>query len=174
MKLKPVLIPVCFLTIFLLGFVPTCHGADISNDVQISAGSAIARGPAAVLDLAFMSPAGFLPDDGWKLALTLIGTSQFQGQEVANNFAVRGLYVAGVGNFNAGLGISWMQNYLPYNGAHENLTLELAYRFQRLPVTLTYAHMSDADSRRPNYGRDLLMLGWRFGDPSSRAAKSRR
>jgi hypothetical protein len=54
-----------------------------------------------------------------------------------------------------------MQNPPPYNGGPVNFALQLAYRFG-FGATLTYAHVSDAGSRLPNLGRDIVLIGWRF------------
>ena len=143
--------------------IPRCHAATLDAPyVQLSGGEAVVRGQTPVLDLTFTEPAPQLRKAYWQESLTIIGTSTFNGQPVANNFAVRGLFVDGFGRFDMGLGLSWMQNYLPYNGGPINFNLQLSYRFVVLPVTVTYSHMSDAGSRLPNLGRDLVLIGWRF------------
>lgn len=144
--------------------IPQCHGAEATDApyVQISAGKTYIRGPADVLDLTFTQPASVLRNAFWQESLTVIGPSTYHGNSVPNNFAVRGLFVDGFGRFDVGLGVSWMQNYLPYNGGNINFALQLSYRFVVLPITLTVGHLSDAGSRLPNLGRDFVFLGWRF------------
>jgi hypothetical protein len=161
---KLAIVVAVFVALFILAFVTKCHAEEAGGYAQISAGSAVVRGEAPVLDVGFTWPSGFRPGDFWKGDLTLIGTSSFKGEDVPNNFAVRGLYVAGFWHLDVGLGVSWMQNYLPYNGGPVNFCLELAYRFQRWPITINYTHMSDDGTKLPNYGRDLVMVGWRFGN----------
>jgi hypothetical protein len=124
-------------------------------------GTTFIRGPASVLDLTFTEPASQLKGAYWQESLTIIGTSTFNGQSVPNNFAARGLFVDGFGRFDVGLGLSWMQNPAPYNGSPVNFNLQLAYRLG-FGATLTYTHLSNAGSRLPNLGRDILILGWRF------------
>lgn len=138
-----------------------CHAAPTDAPyVQVSGGETVIRGPTQVLDLTLTEPAPQLGGAYLQQSLTVIGTSTFKGQAVPNNFAARALFVDGFGHFDIGVGLSWMQNPSPYNGGPVNFALQLAYRFPH--VTATYAHMSNAGSRLPNYGRDILMLGWRF------------
>ncbi len=148
-----------FVALFILGLAVRCHAEDY---VQVSAGSTYIRGPAPVMDLGFRWDAPQSTRDFWKVDLTVIGTSTFQGVAAPNNFALRGLYVTGFGHADIGLGLGWMQNPQPYNGSPVNFTLELAYRFEALPITLTAVHLSNAGTQSPNYGRDALMIGWRF------------
>jgi hypothetical protein len=139
------------------------HAADTGAAyTQLGGGAAIIRGSTIVADLTFTEPASVLRNAYWQESLTVIGTSQFRSQNVPNNFVARGLFVDGFGNFDVGLGLSWMQNPAPYNGSPINFNLQLAYRFRRLPITLTYTHMSNAGSQEPNLGRDIVLLGWRF------------
>lgn len=144
--------------------IPQCHAEGVLDApyVQLSAGKTYIRGPAEVLDLTFTQPAPQLRHAYWQESLTVIGSSTYRNQPVPNNFIVRGLFVDGFGRFDVGLGLAWVDNYLPYNGQHVNFALQLAYRFKRLPITLTMAHVSDAGTQLPNLGRDMLTLGWRF------------
>ena len=164
---KPTLIAVILVVVLLtLGFLlPQCHAAESAPldapYVQLSGGYTVVRGPAPVLDLTFTEPAPQLRHAYWQESLTVIGTSTFNGQAVPNNFAARALFVDGFGHLDIGLGLSWMQNPAPYNGSPVNFALQLAYRFG-WGATLTYAHMSNAGSKLPNLGRDLLLVGWRF------------
>lgn len=165
-NLKPlVAIAVCiFITLFCLTFVTKCHAADVitKDYMQLSVGSTVVRGPAPALDLAFNIPSNFEPNDFWKMALTMVGSSTFKEQAAPNNFIVRGMYVAGFNRVDLGLGLSWMQNPLPYNGGNINIALETAYRFKTYPITISWSHTSDAGSKLPNYGRDMILVGWRF------------
>ena len=144
--------------------IPRCHGAEVTDApyVQISGGSTVVRGPAPVLDLTFTEKSPQLRNAFFSESLTVIGTSTFRGQSVPNNFVLRGLFLDGFGRFDVGLGISWMQNPGPYNGSPFNANLQFDYRFRVLPITITYTHLSNAGSRLPNYGRDILLAGWRF------------
>jgi hypothetical protein len=151
---------ILFVIVFALGMLMRCHAAE--SYVQLSGGSTYIRGPAPVLDVGFTWIAPQSRHDFWKTDLTVIGSSTFRGQPAPNNFAVRGLYVTGFGHFDIGLGLAWLQNPAPYNGSPVNFTLELAYRFQRIPITITGSHISNAGTQSPNYGRDFLTIGYRF------------
>ena len=151
------------IALFILGIAVKCHAADGAVPyVQISGGSTYIRGPTEVLDAGWTWKSPQFDRDFWKTDLTLFGESTYHGQHYVNNFAVRGLYVTGFGHFDTGIGLAYLQNFLPYNGTHLNFTLELAYRFQFLPITVTVSHISDAGTRLPNLGRDFITLGWRF------------
>ncbi|MBS0599579.1 MAG: hypothetical protein JSR92_20170 [Proteobacteria bacterium] len=154
---------IVFVIIFALGLfgISKCaHSAE--PYVQISAGSTYIRGPAQVLDLSFTWKAPQQENAFWKTSMTIVGDSDFHGQKAPNNLMLRGEYVTGFGHFDVGLGLCWIAHPYPYNGQPMNFSLEMAYRFQRYPVTLTLTHCSDAGMQMPNYGRDLVTLGWRF------------
>lgn len=161
---KPVVASILlFVILFAIGLfgISKCAHAEAPY-VQLSAGAAYVRGPTAVLDLAWTWKSPQSKRDFWKTALTVVGDSTYEGQHAPNNFILRGLYVTGFKHLDLGLGLSWMQNDHPYNGSPVNFNLEIAYRFQRVPVTLTVTHFSNAGSKLPNLGRDLVMVGWRF------------
>jgi len=165
---KSAVVGIVVFLLLLLGalIIPKCHAEESPLDapyVQFSAGSAVVRGPATVIDLTFTEPASVLRNAFWQESITLISTSTFKGQDVPNNAIVRGLFVDGYGQFDVGLGVSWMVNPAPYNNPTGfNFNLQLDYRFKTLPVTVTYSHFSIAGMREPNLGRDLLLMGWRF------------
>lgn len=156
---KALILFVCVF-VFALGGWKCAHAE--SPYVQFSAGRTLIRGDAPVLDLAFTWTSPQSTRDFWKTSLTLIGDSNWRGEHAPNNFAMRALYVTGFRYFDLGLGLAWLQNPEPFNGSPVNFTLEGAYRFQRVPLTLTYTHVSNAGTRMPNYGRDMIMLGYRF------------
>lgn len=160
---KTLIAVLIFVAIFAAGLIwSKAHSAPLDAPyVQLSGGAAIVRGKAPVLDVTVTEPAPQLHGAYWQESLTVIGTSTYNGQAVPNNFALRGLFVDGFGHFDVGLGLSWMQNPAPYNGSPVNFNLQLAYRLG-LGATLTYTHMSNAGSRLPNLGRDIVLIGWRF------------
>jgi hypothetical protein len=132
-----------------------------SMAIQASSGAAVIRGIAPALNIAWDVPSGH-GGDAVRFSTTLIGHSTFQGTEYPNNYAFSVQYVTGLGHFDIGLGPSWMERPLPYNGSNVNFALTLAYRFTLLPATLSYDHFSCGGACSPNYGRDLILLGWRF------------
>ena len=136
--------------------------ADDQHYVQFSLGSTVVRGPAAVADILASVPASVEKGAAWQFGVTVIAPSTFNGQHVRNNFAPRVQFVDGFGHFDFGLGFGYIQNVDPYVGAHLNFNLKVAWRFERLPVTLTYQHFSDEGTTASNLGRDMVLLGWRF------------
>lgn len=163
LNLKTTIAVLSLVGLLILGMIiPKCHAAPLDAPyAQVSGGAAVIRGTAPVIDLTFTEPATVLRGAYWQESLTVIGTSTFRGQDVPNNFAARGLFVDGFGDFDVGLGLSWMQNPGPYNGSNINFNLQLAYRLP-FGATLTYTHMSNAGSKEPNLGRDIVLVGWRF------------
>jgi Lipid A 3-O-deacylase (PagL) len=154
--------------LLVLGFIiPNCSRAaetelpTFAPYVQLSGGTTIVRGPAPVLDLTFTEPATQLRGAYWQESLTVIGSSTYKNVDAPNNFALRGLFVDGFGRFDVGLGLSWMQNPYPYNGSNVNFALQLGWRFNDC-ITTTYGHMSNAGTKLPNLGRDLIFIGCRF------------
>lgn len=129
--------------------------------IQTSSGAAIIRGPAPALNIAWDYPSGH-GGDAWRGSITLIGHSTFDGVQYPNNYAFSLQYIAGLGHFDIGLGPSWMQNPMPYNGTQVNFNLMFSYRFTRLPITLWYDHFSCGGACNPNYGRDIVFVGYRF------------
>lgn len=145
--------------------LPPCRAATSGPDssyLQLSGGSTIVRGDTPVADLSFIMPARVLPHSFWQLGVQVIGHSTFLGQPVGHNMLWRGLLGHRFGQIDIGVGLSYMINPPPYNGSHLNATLQLDYRFGSLPLTLSYMHESNAGLRIPNYGRDVLLIGWRF------------
>lgn len=165
LNLKTTIAVLALIALLALGLIiPQCHAAESPLDapyVQLSGGAAIIRGYTPVLDLTFTEPATVLRGAYWQESLTVIGESTYNGNPVPNNFAARALFVDGFGAFDVGLGLAWIQNPAPYNGSPVNFNLQLAYRLA-LGATLTYTHMSNAGSRLPNLGRDIVLIGWRF------------
>jgi hypothetical protein len=154
------------LTVFVALFIAymilgkRAQGAE-SMTIQASSGAAVVRGVAPALNIAWDYPSGH-GGDVWRGSMTLIGHSTFKDTQYPNNYAFSLQYVTGFGRFDIGLGPSWMQNYLPYNGSAVNFALTLAYRFTYWPLTLSYDHFSCGGACSPNYGRDILLLGMRF------------
>jgi hypothetical protein len=130
--------------------------------LQLSAGSTIVRGETPALDLSYVAPIDGLARTSWQFGMLWIGDSRFNHQPTGHNLLWRALIVHYFGNFDVGGGLSYMLNPPPYNGSRVNASLQLEYRCCSVPLTVTYAHQSNAGIRNPNYGRDVLFIGWRF------------
>jgi hypothetical protein len=147
--------------------IPNCHAtnnvASLNQPyVQLSGGAQIIHGPTEVFDLSFIEPSNVLPHSFWQFGMMTIGGSHFKGKLAGNTLVWRALFCDGLGQFDFGIGASYMTNYLPYNGGHVNANLQVDYRFVNWPITITFTHFSDAGSVLPNYGRNIVMVGYRF------------
>src|SRR5262249_21311759 len=118
--------------------------------------------PTEVFELSLVQPVSFVPHSFIQIGMMNIGESSWYNVNYNNNLVWRAIFCDGLGQFDFGIGASYMTNYLPYNGGHVNANLQIDYRFKRWPVTITYTHFSDAGSALPNYGRDIVLIGWRF------------
>ena len=129
--------------------------------VQFGAGSTILRGESSALDLAIVNPNG--PGDSSLLfGATLIGESTLYGLDMPPQIAWRAQIIEGFGRFDVGLGVAWIRNTDIYNCAGPSFALSLGYRFKSLPITASALHFSNAGSCRPNKGRDMVTVAWRF------------
>lgn len=148
----------------LLGlFFPRCEAAEPGprgTHLQLSLGTTLVRGDAGVLDLSVIETAHAPSHSFWQLGMQVIGHSSFHGDSVDHNIVWRGLLSRRVWHLDVGIGLSYMLNPRPYNGSHLNAALQLDY--VHAPLVVSYIHESNAGIRSPNYGRDSLLIGWRF------------
>jgi hypothetical protein len=142
----------------LLFISSTCFAGNLETDISV--GQAIHRGQTPALDLTFREPAFGAHQWHWQESLTVVDRSEWRGVTQQTNIIVRGLLDYDWHGFTIGGGGSYMAKTLPYNGSHENFSLELGYRWKHLVIT--YAHQSNAGLSAHNEGRDVLMIGWRF------------
>jgi hypothetical protein len=130
--------------------------------VAFGAGTTTIRGPAPVIDLSISYPNSGPGDAGYEIGATFIGISTLNGEDQAQNYALRAALVDGFGHFDVGIGVAYLQNVDTYNGSHSNFTLLFGYRFQALPLTLRVEHFSNGGTQSPNKGRDMVWLAYRF------------
>ena len=143
-----------FVACLLLTFATTCHG----EEVLFSVGSPVSRGMTPAVDLSWRFDSK--TDAYWQTSLTLVGESTYSGEYQSNNAGLQVLYVDGFGPVDLGIGVAFLQNTDRYNGSHANFTLQFGYNWRQLYVQ--YRHWSNAGTIKPNLGRDLLFVGWRF------------
>lgn len=148
------------LLVLIAGFATRCRAE--GSYMQIGAGSTIVRGEASVIDLAAVYPNAAPGDAALEVGTTFIGGSDFRGADQRNNFALRAAIVDGFGRFDVGLGAAYLQNIDQYNGSNLNFCLLLAYRFERLPISIRLQHFSNGGTKSPNRGRDMVFVAWRF------------
>lgn len=149
------------LVLLFTAFATNCRADETSPYVQLGMGSAIVRGPAPVLDLTVVYPHR-VKDASYEFGTTLIAESSFREVQQRNNFAFHASIVDGFGRFDVGLGAAYLQNTDEYNGSNLNFHLILQYQVKTIPVTLRWQHFSNAGTRLPNRGRDMLIAYWRF------------
>lgn len=149
-----------FVALLVAAWATKCHGAE--TGLQFGMGTTVARGMTPVLDVAMVTAKVAPGDAHWQFGLTLIGSSTYDHEDQANQAALSALLVDGFGPLEIGLGVAFLQNTDVYNGSHGNFALQIAYRFERWPVTLTVRHWSNAGTVQPNLGRDFALVSWRF------------
>jgi hypothetical protein len=164
------LIALIVVGLFYSGKAHSTEVFDNTPYVQMNLGATFVRGSASVLGLDFVEPTNLVKGSDLVIGMFAVGKSTWnkcpQGQ-CESNLIWRVIFEDTVygnsfGAVRAGIGGSYMTNYLPYNGGNVNANLQLAYEFYRIPLTITYTHFSCGGSCAPNYGRDLLLFGWRF------------
>lgn len=181
-NLKTQLGVLAFIVVFVtLLSLATCSKASADDSVVFSYGRTIARGETDVLDIALDLP-GRVDRIGYQLGVTLIGNSEYGTDLVQapspccklilhptfvelprrqpTQFGVRAQIVPKVGPVTAGLGVIYLQNVDDFNGSHLNFCLSLGYEWRHLQAR--YLHISNAGSRSPNTGRDMVLIGWAF------------
>lgn len=147
--------------IVLLLIIGLATAARADSYVQFGAGTTLARGETSALDLAVVYPDG--PGDAsYLIGVTLVGESTLYGIDMPPQIAWRAQLIEGFGRFDVGLGVAWLRNTDIYNCSGPSFALSLGYRFKVLPVNLSALHFSNAGSCRPNKGRDMLTVAWRF------------
>lgn len=148
------------IVLLLAGFATTCHGAE--PYAQFGYGRTLVKGETDALDLSIRYPDAGPGDADYAFGVTFIGPSILYGQDQRGNFAWRAEIIDGFGRFDVGLGLAVMQNEDIYNSGRMQFTLSLGYRFQRIPITVGIRHFSNGSTDRPNKGRDVAFVAWRF------------
>jgi hypothetical protein len=142
-----------FVTICIAAWATKCHGEGIA----VSVGSAVLRGPTPALQVEWQWPAFEHRDAHWETGITMMGSSTFRGDNQTNSFAWDATFVDGFGPVDIGIGPAYVQNTDVYNHEGANYHLMLGYHYKRWFVR--YNHFSNAGSKQPNLGRDLVLVG---------------
>lgn len=145
----------------LLMIVPSLGLAQGSYS-QLSLGVTALRGETVAADLSFVEPASVWKGAKWMESLTMIAPSRYYDDKARTNAILSGLIVRPIGDFDIGVGVSYVGDPSPYNGENFNFALLAAYNFKRWPLTLSYKHWSDAGMTGSNIGRDLVTIGYKF------------
>lgn len=147
-----------FVLLFLGSLATQCRAEPVA---QFELGSTVARGVAPVVGLSVIWPDAGPKDADFECGVQLIGTSTFKNEDQSNQAAFQCLLVDGYKKLDLGLGVVYLQNTDGYNGSNTNFSLKFGYRFTDR-ISLSWRHWSNAGTSKPNYGRDMLVLGYRF------------
>ena len=158
-----------FVMILLVSFASTCRAADRS-DVIFGAGQTYLFGQAPVLRMGLQWKPE--PWDGTlfgrrnddyviETALTLVGSVDYKGYRAENNIGASVLYMDGFGPVDVGIGLVYLQNTDFRNGSNMNFEMALGYRPTK-NIGIQLRHWSNAGTRRPNRGTDMVFVTWMF------------
>lgn len=151
---------VVLITVFVLLLLLLFSVKSRGSDLTVEGGAALLRGETPTLGLTITWPQAGPVDTDYELGFQLVGQSDGDSGPQPNAIMVHGALVDGWKNFEAGLGFYAHNVDWEYNcdfGFH----LLARYRFTER-LGMQWRHYSSAGSCRPNKGRDLLTLGWRF------------
>ena len=153
---QTVVVIVSFVLLFLFLLGKEARGEELYFD----AGSAVVRGytPTVGLTIAWKNEGPVNTD--YELGFRLIGDSKFKGEDQSNQFVAYGMLVDGWKKAEMGMGFAYFNVETEYN-CQVTFSLLARYRFTDR-IHTQWHHFSTAGSCRPNYGRDLLTIGWRF------------
>lgn len=146
-----------FVLILLGTFATQCRAESV---VQFEGGSTVARGYTPVVGITVVWPEAGPKDADFQCGIMLVGTSNYKSDN-PNQAAVQCLLVDGYKKLDLGIGVVALQNTDDYNGSHGNFSLMAGYRFTD-KFGLIYRHWSNAGSVKPNLGRDMVLLTYRF------------
>lgn len=130
------------------------------EELYFDAGSAVARGETPVIGLNIAWKQAGPVNTDYELGFKLIGQSDYGDNHQSNQFVVHGMLIDGYKNFEMGLGFAYFNVPSDYT-CQETFTLLTRWRFSDR-IHAQYQHYSSGGSCKPNVGRDLLTLGWRF------------
>lgn len=145
-----------FVAILLLGFAISARG---DETLSFEGGSTMLRGETPTIGLNIACPLCGPVNTDYEFGFDLIGESS-ENTDNPNVIQLHAQIVDGWKNAEIGFGFYYQNvetEYVCQFGFH----LLARYRFTER-VSLQWRHSSSAGSCRPNAGRDLLTIGWRF------------
>lgn len=165
-----------FVGIFLIALATRIATA---AEVRFEAGSAVVRGETPTLGLTVSTPGPL--DTSIEAGFNLVGSSTYPegsctlvsgdsldrvracstGRSNPNQIFLHATLVDGFGPVDVGLGIATMQNEDAYNSGNIQFTLLLRWNITSR-LSLGVRHFSNSGTSKPNTGRDLAVLAWRF------------
>lgn len=148
---------VVFVVVLLALF--SCHARAADQTLTFEAGSAVLRGEAPTVGLTISCPSCGPVNTDFEYGFDLVGSS-VEKRDNPNAIGPRIALVDGWKKFELGIGMQWWNVEWEYT-CQFNFHLLARYRAtERLGVQ--WRHSSSAGTCSPNYGRDLLTVGWRF------------
>lgn len=155
---KPVrYVLVAFVLALIAAFATQCR----AGGLQLEAGSTIVRGETPSIGFVKSWRNRGVGDYSYECGFGLVGSSTFKGREQRNQGVAECLLVDGFGRFDIGAGLAAQSSSDDYN-TRVNFSLLLRWRITDR-LSLAYRHRSNSGTGSPNYGRDVLLVGWRLG-----------
>lgn len=145
-----------FVALMLLLFSVKSRGEDLYFD----AGSAVVRGYTPTIGLNIVWHEAGPVNTDYEAGFNLIGQSDYKGEHQPNQFVVHGMLVDGWKNAELGMGFAYFNNQTAYN-CQFTYSMLARYRFTQ-DIHIQWHHFSTSGSCKPNLGRDLLTIGYRF------------
>jgi hypothetical protein len=145
-----------FVAILLLLFSVKSRG---EQTLEFEAGAAVLRGETPVIGLTIGCPECGPVNTSYEFGFDLVGDSH-DYEDSPNSIGPRVMLVDGYKKFEAGLGFQWWNVATGYTC---QFTFALMARYRATDrVAVQWRHSSSAGSCRPNVGRDLVTVAWRF------------
>ncbi len=144
--------------LLLAAFASTARSAE--SYASFGVGPTIVRGSAPMLALDITFPQAGPRDADYRIGVMIGGASEFRKNEQPNQAAAFAEVVDGFKKCDVGVGVAYLQNVDEYNGSNANFTLSAACRFGKWRATVR--HFSNAGTKMPNRGRDMLYISRAF------------
>lgn len=158
--LRNPIVAVIGIVIFVLTFLFLLSKPSRASDIYFDAGSAVVRGYTPTVGLNIVWNEAGPANTDYELGFKLIGESEYKGVDQSNQFVVHGMLVDGYRDAELGIGFAYFNVESDYN-CQMTFSLLARYRFTER-IHTQWHHFSTGGSCMPNYGRDLLTIGWRF------------
>lgn len=154
---KVIYVLIVFVVLMMALFAIPSRGE--ASELYLDAGSAVVRGETPTLGLNITFPRQGPANTDYEVGFNLIGQSDHR-QHNPNQFVVHGMLVDGYKNFEMGMGFAYFNVPSEYN-CQFTYSLLGRWRFNDR-FHAQWHHFSTAGSCKPNPGRDLLTIGYRF------------
>jgi len=130
------------------------------SELRFDGGMAVLKGETPTIGMNIKWPLAGPVNTDYELGFHLIGSSDTPKKpDSPNSITAYGMLVDGYKWYEMGLGFGLTNNDNKYH-CRATFTLMAGAKWKRL--TLRWYHNSSAGSCRPNTGRDLVKVGWRF------------